>query len=326
MYNSKKRNPLFYIILVLILAGISSCSLRATDRVRVAGSHAMYPIVTAVAERYSYETGEKAPIVEATGTGGGIKVFCSGNGKRFADMVVASRPMSQAEKEFCVRNGVMDIHEIMFGFDGIVLAHSIFKKGFSVSMPELRMAFNNSEDPPLLWSDIHRKLPVRLIRIYGPPATSGTREALEMLLGEGEKNFSIRKDGQYVDASDQENVIAQKLMIESGAIGVFSYGFYEKNHDRLRAVRIERIRPHYQAIVKGQYPLSRSLYVYLKKSSSNISKSLFSFVEALLDPLTSGPQGYLRAYGFIALPYEKHQDMRVKALHFLERNHKLDEK
>ncbi len=320
MQNSQKKYY-FRNIIIFIFAALSIKDAYGSDRVRIAGSHAMYPIVTAVAERFSYETGEKAPIVEAIGTGGGIKVFCGGTGKRFSDMVVASRPMSKAEKQFCLKNGVTYIHEIQFGFDGIVLAHAVNKRNFSVHLQDLRMAFGNSDQLPLKWSDIDAKLPKRFIRIYGPSPASGTREALETLLSGSEKSFSIREDGPYINASDQENVIARKLVIEPGAIGVFSYGFYEKNHDRLRALRIDGIRPRYEAIVSGQYPLSRALYIYIKNSPDTVSKNFKLFIKVLLDPLTSGPQGYLREYGFIALPTEKHHAVREEALQFIEKFH-----
>jgi phosphate transport system substrate-binding protein len=325
-YQTLGQRVIVIFIVIFYLLLLSPAHPARAERVRIAGSNAMYPLMTAVVERFTYETGERSPIVEATGTGGGIKIFCSGNGQRFPDIITASRPMTQAEKAFCAKNGVTAIHEIQFGFDGIVLAHILNgtnRNTFSIQLQELRMALGqsdhlpNNHHLPQQWSDIHPRLPNRLIHVFGPPSSSGTRETLEMLLAAGDKHFSFREDGRYINAADQENMIVQKLLIEPDAVGVFSYGFYQKNRNRLHALAINGIQPNYHTIVSGQYPLSRPLFIYIKRCSSVVCKNLNSFIEFLLDPLTSGPTGYLREYGLIALSSEKHEDVRQRALHFL---------
>ena len=323
--NSIKLTQCLLLMSVFIMTNTSTAMV--SDRIRVAGSTSMYPLMTAVAERYAYETDKPSPIIEATGTGGGIKVFCNGIGKRFPDIVAASRPMSVVEREFCATNGIHDILEIHLGFDGIVLAQSLKGRPFSIKQADLKTALGKGsiEQPaPQKWSDVQSNLPQAYIKIFGPPSTSGTKEALETLLAADDKTFTLRDDGHYVDASDQESVIAQKLLIEHKTIGVFSYGFYEKNLDHLRALRINGYRPTYKNIISGQYPLSRPLYIYIKICPAERYGMLKSFLMALLDPATSGTDGYLRSYGFIAHPRTKHQQIVKLASQFIERMKKLD--
>ena len=329
--NVLKMTMWLFLIVIMSLFEVSPImrKAQALERIRVAGSISMYPLMTAVAERYAYETDNPAPIIEATGTGGGIKVFCNGTGKRFPDIVAASRPMSTAERQFCATNGIDHILEIQLGFDGIVLAQTLKGKPFSIKQQDLMTALAaiapNSQSPaPRKWSDVQKSLPSYYIKVFGPPSTSGTKEALETLLAADDNTFKLRDDGHYIEASDQESVIAQKLLIEFKAIGVFSYGFYSKNLDRLRAVRVNGYRPSYKNIVSGRYPLSRPLFIYIKGNIKENYDTLTSFMTALLDPATSGPEGYLCSYGFIPHPQQRHEQIVNKLRQFIESMKKLE--
>ena len=329
---------------------------------RIVGSSTVFPFVTTVAENFGARSGFPTPVVEATGTGGGMNLFCAGLGMSHPDFTAASRPMKASEFQLCQENGVTAITEIPIGFDGIVLGNSVDADPMSIDKPDLFLALAartpmplNADGDPLLseagelldgasfgeaaryscevfvdnpyerWSDINAALPSARIEVFGPPPTSGTRDAfveLDMIdgarriacLGELEDSAPnrfdeiaarIREDGGWVDAGENDNTIVQTLANAPNSFGIFGYSFLEQNGDRIQAATIDGVLPTYDAISNGEYPGSRSLYLYVKVQHDGVVPGLVEFVEELTHEEAWGPFGYLSERGLIALPDQR---------------------
>lgn len=312
---------------ILTFAVIGIGSAQARDVIRIVGSSTVYPFTTTVAEQFAKKTGNPAPIVEATGTGGGIKLFCAGTGDDTPDAVNASRPIKSEEEETCKKNGVTH-SEIAIGIDAIVLAMSNKDEEMSLSTRMIYHAlakhlFVNGEwidNPYKTWKDIDPALPDRKIEVLGPPPTSGTRDSfvelvIEKSCKEEVKEFkldltadeekklckSIREDGGFVEAGENDNLIVQKLIANPNALGIFGFSFLEENGSQIQGVAINDIEPTYENVADGKYPISRKLYVYFKNEHFDTVPPLKAFVEEYESEDAIGEEGYLVDKGLVPL-------------------------
>jgi phosphate transport system substrate-binding protein len=303
----------------------------ARDQIRIVGSSTVYPFTTAVAEQLGKTAGVKTPVVESTGTGGGMKLFCAGVGVEHPDATNASRRMKKGEFEQCQKSGVKDIVEITVGFDGISVAQSKEGAPIKLTLGQLFLAIAKEvpgadgklvANPNKAWSDIDKSLPGTKIEVLGPPPTSGTRDALhELLLEKGAEQIpalaslkksdgkafekawkSIREDGAYVEAGENDNLIVQKLVANKNAFGIFGYSFLEENTARLRGVPLNGVEPSYDNIAEGKYPGSRLLYVYVKKQHVGVVPGLDKFAAEYVSNKAIGEDGYLAKKGLVTLP------------------------
>lgn len=306
----------------------------ARDQIRVVGSSTVYPFTTAVAEQFGKASGGKTPVVESTGTGGGMKIFCEGVGVDKADATNASRQIKKGEFELCAKNGVTEIIEVKVGIDGLVLAQSKAGPELKLTRKQVFQALAEmvpDKDGKLVanpyknWSDIDPSLPNVKIEVLGPPPTSGTRDSFhELYLEKGAEGFdtlkalkkddtkafdkvwkSIRKDGAYVEAGENDNVIVQKLESNKDAVGVFGYSFLEENAAKLKGALIEDVSPTYETISGGKFKGARPLFVYFKKQHIGVIPGLDKFIAEYVSEKAIGADGYLAAKGLVALPKEE---------------------
>jgi phosphate transport system substrate-binding protein len=330
------KNSLIVAAVAVATTSAMSATAYARDQIRAVGSSTVYPFTTAVAEAFA-KAGGKAPIVESTGTGGGIKLFCAGVGDTTPDIVDASRPMKKAEFEDCQKNGVTEIVEIKIGLDGIVLAHAKNAPDFNVSQEELFLALaekvhdenlNFIPNPNKTWQDIYPELPATKIEVLGPPPTSGTRDAfLELIMEKGAKGFgalrdmkdadekngtknyekiwkSLRLDGAYVEAGENDNVIVKKLELNPNAVGIFGFSYLEENSSIIKSIQVGGVEATYANIASGRYPGSRSLFIYVKKAHIGVIPGIKEFLALYAAPKAIGEDGYLISKGMIAMPKE----------------------
>lgn len=299
----------------------------------IVGSSTAYPIVTSAAEHFGKESEFTTPVVESTGSGGGIKLFCSGLGLTTPDIAMASRSMKTSERLDCARNDVNDIREIKIGYDGIVIASTKNTPELSLSKQDLYLALArevpSSQNPARLvlnpyreWHQINPALPALPIRVMGPPPTSGTRDIfaervledacmrvppLRALRREDPTRFrnschALREDGVFVNAGENDARLVRKLINDPGTLGIFGYNFLDRNRDRLQASGIDGIKPSFELIESAIYPLSRPLYLYVKPRHSALVKGLDAFIDMVVSAEVSGPEGYLIDHGLIPLP------------------------
>lgn len=306
-----------------------------------AGSSTVFPFATRVAENVARSTGAPAAKVESLGTGGGIKLFCSGAGSAYPDVANASRAMKKSEFELCAKNGVTDIVEIKVGFDGIVIANARTGGNYDFTLEEIYRglaaevpaAQGFAPNAAKLWSDVEKTLPGDRIQVYGPPPTSGTRDAFVELAMEGgakkvpalkalketdedafkSKSHTLRSDGAWIDAGENDNAIVQTLTKTPGALGVFGYSFLENNGEEVKGASIEGVAPTLATIADGSYPLSRSLFIYVKKSNVGVTPGLQEFVQAFVSDAASGKGGYLLTRGLVPLPADQHEAQKAAA-------------
>ena len=325
--------PAAAIVLAIVLATAAPAQ-TARDYINVVGSSTVFPFSTAAAEQFGKVNRRfKTPKVESTGTGGGIKLFCDGVGVQYPDVVNASRRIKQSEIDACAQHGVKDIVEVKIGYDGIVLANSRRSPRMKISLKDLWLALAKQvpdprggqklvPNPHRTWKQVNPALPADKIEVLGPPPTSGTRDAFAELAMEGgcsafgwikelkkgdEKRFkaichTVREDGAYVEAGENDNLIVQKLVANPHAFGVFGYSFLEQNADKLQGSLIDGVAPEYVLIADGKYPVSRALYVYVKKSHVGVIPGLREYLAEYVSERAIGPEGYLAEKGLIALP------------------------
>ncbi len=315
----------------------------ARDQIRVVGSSTVYPFTTAVAEQFGKSGGGKTPVVESTGTGGGFKLFCAGVGVGHPDVSNASRRIKKSEFDDCTKNGVNGIIEIKVGFDGITIAQSKAGAPLKLTMGQVFLALADQvpgadgklvANPNKTWSDVDKALPNVKIEVLGPPPTSGTRDAcheLFMEVGAGEipalqelrksdrKAFdkawkSLRRDGPYVEAGENDNVIVAKLEANKNAFGIFGYSFLEENAAKLRGVPIEGVEPTFEAIASGKYKGSRPLFVYAKKQHIGVVPGLDKFIAEYVSEKAMGRDGYLSRKGLVPLPAAEAAAVRKAAI------------
>ena len=300
------------------------------DFVRAVGSSTVYPFATAVAEQVG-KAGGKSPVIESTGTGAGMKLFCAGVGAGHPDIEDASRRIKKSEFEDCKKNGVTEIVEIQVGLDGIAFAEGKGGPGMALTPTDVykALAANPFGKPNTakVWKDVNPALPAIPILVYGPPSTSGTRDALqELILTKGcdtdeamkalkasnedqhkKVCTEIRDDGAYVDSGENDNLIVQKIAQNPKAIGIFGYSFLEENMDKLKGITMSGIEPTYATISDFSYPGARPLFIYVKKAHLNAIKGLSDYVAEWAK--SWGPDGYLKAKGMVIAP----EDVRTKS-------------
>jgi phosphate transport system substrate-binding protein len=310
---------------------LSGAALAQRDQIRIVGSSTVYPFTAKVAEQFGRTGGFKTPVVESTGTGGGFKLFCGGVGPSHPDITGASRAIKGSEVADCAAHGVTEITEVHIGFDGIVLANSRRGQRLKLTTRQLYMALaktvpNNMggsrPNPYRNWSDIDKSLPSLEIEIYGPPPTSGTRDAfVELVMQEGCKSWpwladlektnkgqwerqcnSIREDGVYIEAGENDNLIVQKLEANPNAFGIFGFSFLDQNQDRLQGSFINGVEPTFDNIAGKAYPVSRPLFFYVKKAHLGVIPGIKEFVAEFTSNKAFGEDGYLTEIGLIPLP------------------------
>ncbi len=320
-------------IAAITLLGLSGCDSSSTsgggagvrDQVRAVGSSTVYPFATAVAEQFvNKNAGMKSPIIESTGTGAGMKMFCGGIGAAHPDIANASRAMKKSEYETCVKNKVTDVVEIQIGLDGIAFAEGKAGPKLALTPRDIYAAlaanpFGKAQTAKT-WKDVNPALPAIAIKVYGPPSTSGTRDALaELILTKGcdsdgamkalkEKDSdahkkactTIREDGAFVDAGENDNLIVQKLLADPQAIGVFGYSFLEENTETLVGNTINGVTPTYATISDFTYPGARPLFIYVKSAHLKAIKGLSEYVSEFASAW--GPDGYLKKRGMVISP------------------------
>jgi phosphate transport system substrate-binding protein len=295
-------------------------SAAARDQIQIVGSSTVFPFTTAVAEKLGQGGKFKTPVVESTGTGGGMKLFCGGVGETTPDFTNASRAIKGAELETCKANGVTPV-EIKVGFDGIVLSNS--KAGAVADLTKEQifkaLAKNVAVDGKLVanpyvnWADIDASLPATKIEVLGPPPTSGTRDAFVELVMDAacqaevkaanEKGCGeIREDGAYVEAGENDNLIVQKLEANPAAFGIFGFSFLDQNADKLQGHKIDGVEPTFENIADGKYGVSRSLFIYAKKEHVGVIPGMEEFIAEYTSDAAWGPEGYLADKGLIPLP------------------------
>jgi phosphate transport system substrate-binding protein len=320
-------------MLPMLALALIGCSDGERKRISIVGSSTVFPFASIAAEQFAALSGNPTPKVEATGTGGGIKIFCQGAGLQSVDIANASRKMKKSEFEECAKSGVHDIVEIKIGYDGIVVAKAKATGSFNLSRKQLYLALAKEiyidgkfvPNPYKKWSDIDANLPNVEIDIMGPPPTSGTRDAFaELVLEKGAeeiphleelkksdkdafKKYStqIREDGPWKDMGENDNLIVQALVRNPNAYGIFGFAFAEENLDRLSVATIDNKIANVDNISTGEYEASRSLYVYLKKQNVPMLKGLKEFVLEFLSKRAAGKYGYLVSRGLIPLHEEE---------------------
>jgi phosphate transport system substrate-binding protein len=302
-------------------------ALAARDTIRIVGSSTVYPFTTIVAEQFGKKTDLPTPIVESTGTGGGIKMFCEGAGEDTPDAVNASRPIKESELETCKANGVT-VTELKIGYDAIVLAMAKEHADMALTTKQIYNALAKYvivegqfvDNPVKTWSDLDPSLPNEKIEVLGPPPTSGTRDSFVELVLErecksaikeagltvtpdDEKKYckSVREDGAYVEAGENDNLIVQKLQANPAALGIFGFSFLEENASTLKGATINGVVPEYDTIKQGDYAISRPLFVYFKNEHFELVPDLKKFMEEYQSGDAIGEDGYLVEKGLISL-------------------------
>ena len=326
----------------LLASAALTLTLSARDQIKIVGSSTVYPFSSLVAEELGATTKYPTPVVESTGSGGGMKLFCAGNDLNTPDITNASRRMKTKEFKLCEKNGVTDITEAVVGFDGIAFAQDKSNKAFNISKAHLALAVAAevpSKDgkslianPYKKWSDIDASLPNREIIIYGPPKSSGTRDAFEEMVmqktfkkmavytdlykadkkaNKKYKKYSVvRQDGVYVPSGENDNIIVQKLTKNKDAFGIFGYSFLIENDDKLAGATINGIKPTPENIASSKYPIARSLFFYTKNSHAKDVPAMAKYVEMFMSESMIGNDGILSEIGLIPLPNERRTALR----------------
>jgi phosphate transport system substrate-binding protein len=326
------RNILISSLAATIVCAMSTSAQAqsARDSITIVGSSTVYPFTTTVAEQFGRGGKFKTPKVESTGTGGGIKLFCNGVGPQYPDVANASRRIRPAELATCAKNGVKDVIEVKVGYDGIVLAENKGGTALNVTRKDIYLALaKNVPDPAnpnalipnpyTTWKDVNKALPATKIEVLGPPPTSGTRDSfVELYLEAGCRNFAwldalrtqdeprfkracdtVREDGAYVEAGENDNLIVQKLNANKDAVGIFGYSFLEENLDKLKGAVVDGVSPTYETIASGKYPASRPLFIYVKKAHVGVIPGISEFIAEYTSEKALGEEGYLADKGLI---------------------------
>ncbi len=297
-------------IALAVTAVIAAGAAEARDQIRIVGSSTVFPFTTAVAEQFGQTSGMPTPVVESTGTGGGMKLFCAGIGEDHPDLANASRRIKLSEFEECQAAGVTDIIESQIGFDGIAIANSSNGPAFDITLGNLCTALVVGAGEPAMWSEIDPSLPEIAIEVLGPPPSSGTRDSFEELAlkvgceeaGLTLEKIEVRQDGVYVESGENDNLIVSKLQGNPNALGVFGYSFLEQNAETLQSAIVDGVAATYETIASGEYPISRTMFIYAKKQHVGVIPGIAEFLAEYTSAAATGADGYLADKGLIALP------------------------
>ena len=318
--RSHKISTIALSLSVIVLSlGISPSY--AGHNIRIVGSSTVYPFTTVVAEAFGRNTSFKTPIVESTGTGGGMKIFCSSKSKGSVDFTNASRKIKKKEFDKCEANGI-SVTEFPVGIDGIVLANSNTKSVMSITVPQLYLALAKMvkidgkmvKNPYKKWSDIHGSLPNLKIAIMGPPPSSGTRDALvSLIMKVGAESFGIkekkyykvlREDSAFIELGENDNLIVRKLAANPNSFGIFGYSFLDENRDTLNASKINGVEANYDNIASFKYPVARYLYLYINRENVKKTAGMKEFIMEYTSASTLDEDGYLADRGLIVMPMD----------------------
>ena len=325
-------------LLGLTVAG-STLAQTGRDYVYVVGSSTVYPFATVVAERFGRGSEFKTPKIESTGSGGGLKLFCDGVGVDYPDITNSSRAIKASEVATCASNGVTEIIEVKIGYDGIVIANAVGADDFELTRQDIFLALAKEvpgeaegeliENPYETWADVNPNLPATRIEVLGPPPTSGTRDAFVELAMEGgckatpwiaelknsDKNryksicHTIREDGAFVEAGENDNLIVQKLQANPNALGIFGFSFLDQNMEKVKGSKVDGVAPTFDAIADGGYPVSRPLFFYVKKAHVDVIPGLRGYLREFTSERAWGEEGYLSDRGLIPMPDEERAEV-----------------
>jgi phosphate transport system substrate-binding protein len=308
----------------------------ARDYISIVGSSTVYPFATVVAEQFGKTSQFKTPKIESTGSGGGLKLFCAGVGVENPDITNASRRIKPSEVELCAKNGVKDILEVKIGYDGIAIANSKKAPQFKLTRKDLYLALAKNvpnpkggdelvANPYKTWKEVNSDLPATSIEVLGPPPTSGTRDAFaELVMEHGCQEFpfikamkktdkkafkaacmTVREDGPYIEAGENDNLIVQKLEANKNALGIFGFSFLDQNADKIQGSQIDGVAPTFEAIADGSYPVSRPLFFYVKKAHVGKIPGIEQYMAEFTSEKAWGDEGYLADKGLIPMPTEE---------------------
>ncbi|MGF1594917.1 MAG: PstS family phosphate ABC transporter substrate-binding protein [Kiloniellaceae bacterium] len=327
---------------VAALAGLAMAApavAEARDQIRIVGSSTVFPYTQAVAEEFANSAGFPAPVVESTGTGGGMKIFCQGVGAGHPDMTGASRAMKKSEYDLCLANGVDNVAEALIGYDGLSIAVS--RKGEALDLTKeeifLALAAEVPQDgqvvanPYTTWKQIDARLPDTKIQVFGPPPTSGTRDAfVELVMHEGCEGFDaikalegdrknsvcsrMRQDGPFIEAGENDNLIVQRLNSDPNTYGIFGFSFLYENQDTLQGVKVNGVEPSFETIASGDYGISRPLFVYFKNAHRGVIPGLNEFVAEYVSDSALASDGYLVERGLVTLSDERRAEVQDAVL------------
>ncbi|MBM9513829.1 PstS family phosphate ABC transporter substrate-binding protein [Desulfogranum marinum] len=332
-----KKGLIFGAVSLLAVSAVNTSSAAGgRDYISIVGSSTVYPFATTVAEQFGKTTKFKTPKIESTGSGGGMKLFCAGVGVESPDITNASRRIKSSEFKKCQDNGVKDIVEIKIGYDGIVVANSKKAEQLKLSRKDLFLALAKDvpdpkggekvvPNPYKTWKDVNPELPATAIEVLGPPPTSGTRDAFVELAMEGgckkfdfikamkksDKNaykgicHTVREDGAYIEAGENDNLIVQKLDANPQSLGIFGFSFLDQNGDKIQGSFVDGQAPTFENIADGKYPVSRPLYFYVKKAHVGVIPGIAEFLAEFSSDRTWGEDGYLTEKGLIPAPAEE---------------------
>ena len=326
--------------MVMLFGAYNTASGQAgRDYVYVVGSSTVYPFSTVVAERFGRSSDFKTPKIESTGSGGGLKLFCDGVGVDYPDISNSSRAIKNSEIQLCAHNGVSDIVEVKIGYDGIVIANAKGGSTVALSRADIFLALAKQvpgsvvgelvPNPYQNWSDVNPEFPEQRIEVMGPPPTSGTRDAFVELAMEGGCQsidwikelkstdsdryklicHTIREDGAFVEAGENDNLIVQKLQANPNAFGIFGFSFLDQNGDKVKGAAVDDVVPTFESIADGTYPVSRPLYFYVKKAHVDVIPGLRGFLREFTSERTWGDEGYLTDRGLIPMPVEERAEI-----------------
>lgn len=319
-----------------LVAAVTGAQAQTRDQIRIVGSSTVFPYTQAVAEQFAAATGGAAPVVESTGTGGGMQIFCGGVGVDHPDITGASRAMKKSEFELCATNGVDSITEVLIGYDGLSVAHSQQGPELNLTKAQIFQALASEVEvngeivanPYKNWNEIDPSLPAAPITVFGPPPTSGTRDAfVELVMHPGCDAFEaikaldgdrkaevcerMRQDGPFIEAGENDNLIVQRLNADTNAVGIFGYSFLYENSDTLKAVAVDGVLPSTETIADGSYAVSRPLYFYVKNAHKGVIPGLNEFVTEYVSEASFGEGGYLSERGLIPLAADQRDAIRA---------------
>ncbi len=327
------------VLAAALSASVTQANAAGRDTINIVGSSTVYPFATSVAEAFGKKSNFNTPKIESTGSGGGMKLFCAETGVSSPDVTNASRRIKKSELEMCHENGVKEVVEALVGYDGIVIANSLDTPAFELSLKDLYLALakdvpaaDGSEalvaNPYETWAEVNSNLPATKIEVLGPPPTSGTRDAFVELAMEGGCNqydfiktmkkadkkqyksvcHTIREDGSYIEAGENDNLIVQKLEKNPDALGIFGFSFLEENSDKVKGALVEGVTPEFETIADGSYPISRPLYFYMKAAHVGTIPGLQEFAAEFFSEDAMGEDGYLLDKGLIPLSDEEREE------------------
>lgn len=313
-----------HIFAILVFLSVVEVA-HARDRILIVGSSTVYPFSTVVAEQFGAKGRFKTPVIESTGTGGGLKLFCSGVGEAHPDIANASRRIKKSEISLCRKNGVEDVVEVVIGNDGIVFANAAkgLKSNFTKS--QLWQAMAAKGNKPKRWNEIDSSLADIPIRVLVPPPTSGTRDAWGSLVMKAgcpkkikESNSKdcelLREDGVIVEAGENDALIVQKLSADPTAYGIFGFNYLDNNRDKIQSAKIDGVDISLKAIQDNSYPLSRPLYFYLKKAHIGVIPGIAEYLQEYTSQDSMGTEGYLSEIGLVPLGQKKFADVKRAVL------------